>query len=180
MTHSPILGVHLTFDRPVLVHPARGTPLPHAVLVDRPTQWLFAKPGTDSAHHIHAVISAADSWLNLSEPQIADRILADIHACFPASRAATLIEARAVKEKLATFAPVPGFEALRPGPTGPSGIILAGDFTTTGWPATMEGAARSGYAAAAAALGKPLAEFARPSLKVAALAAALGLRTPAC
>lgn len=145
ITHSPILGVHLFFDRPVMAPP-------HATLVDRPTQWLFRKD--DEGRRLHAVISAADDWVALDEAAIAAKVRADVEACFPAARGAKLEALRAVKEKLATFAPTPAVEALRPGPTGPSGILLAGCYTQTGWPATMEGAARSGYLAAAAALGK--------------------------
>lgn len=177
-THSPILGVHMTFDRPILPKMPRGDAagqtLPHAVLVDRPTQWLFRKD--DAGTRLHAVISAADDWVPLSEEDVGRRVLADLHACIPSSTHATLLEVRAVKEKLATFAPVPGIETLRPGPIGESRIILAGDYTDTGWPATMEGAARSGYAAAAAALGKPAKDLLVPSLPVAPLASVLGLR----
>jgi zeta-carotene desaturase len=147
VTHSPILGVHLTFDRPVL-------DLHSAVLVDRPTQWLFRKD--DVGAHIHAVISAADEWLPLDEAEITRRVLLDINACFPSSVGAQVVSSRPVKEKLATYAPTPDNERLRPttlGPDGLRGIILAGDFVQTGWPATMEGATRSGYMAAAAALG---------------------------
>ncbi len=182
-THSPILGVHLRFDRPVLR-------TPHAILVDRPTQWLFAKglprdngrpvaPGAGGGDYLHAVISAAADWLALDEDQIAERVLADIHACLPDARDATLVSARAVKEKLATFAPVPGIDECRPAATGPSGLILAGDYTDIGWPATMEGATRSGYAAAAAALGVPATDLLAPPLAVAPLSRALGLRSPA-
>src|SRR5262249_52618265 len=65
--HSPILGVHLAFDRPVMDRP-------HAVLVERPTQWLFRKD--QGGTRVHAVISAAEEWMDLSEPQIAERVLA--------------------------------------------------------------------------------------------------------
>lgn len=148
VTHSPILGVHMVFDRPVM-------DLHSAVLVDRPTQWLFCKDAAGA--HIHAVISAADDWLSLDEAEITRRVLADLHACFPASAGAQVVSSRPVKEKLATYAPTPENERLRPttlGPDGVRGIILAGDFVQTGWPATMEGATRSGYMAAAAALGE--------------------------
>lgn len=166
-THSPILGVHLSFDRPVMGD------LPHTVLVERPTQWLFRKDA--EGRLIHAVISAADEWMGLDEPEIGRRVLADIRACLPQGREATMLEVRAVKEKLATFAPLPGIDLLRPVPTGPSGIVLAGDYTDTGWPATMEGATRSGYAAAAAVLGKPAQEVVVRPLRVGRLASALGL-----
>lgn len=165
ITHSPILGVHLVFDRSVLnVH--------SAVLVDRPTQWIFSKPGEPCGSHLHAVISAADGWMALSEDEITRRVLADIHACLPASKNATLISSRPVKEKLATFAPTPEVEALRPatlGPRGLDGIILAGDYVQTGWPATMEGAARSGYMAAAAVLGQNVSQSLMSPLQVGAI-----------
>ncbi|MBX3402118.1 MAG: hydroxysqualene dehydroxylase HpnE [Phycisphaeraceae bacterium] len=167
-THSPILGVHLEFDRNVL-----GT-MPHCVLVERPTQWLFRK--NDAGTYVHAVISAADDWVALDEREIGERVLADMHACLPDSRAARLVRVRAVKEKLATFAPTPESEGIRPCAVGPSGIILAGDYTDTGWPATMEGAARSGYTAAAAALQRDGQAFIVPSRPVARLSAVLGLR----
>lgn len=180
-THSPILGVHLTFDRPVMPRDrwggARGSsegPIPHAVLVDRPTQWLFTKDV--EGRYLHAVISAADDWVGLSEGEIGRRVLSDIHACMPESRAAELAEVRAVKEKLATWAPTPGIEAMRPSAAGKSRIVLAGDYTDTGWPATMEGAARSGYAAAAAVLGREAGSVVRPPARIAPLARVLGLR----
>src|SRR5262249_54071043 len=143
--------------------------LPHAVLVDRPTQWLFRKDREGT--RVHAVISAADDWMELTEPQIADRVLDDFRACFPTASSAELVTVRSVKQQRATFAPTPGVESLRPaGGGGSSGIILAGDYTDTGWPATMEGATRSGYAAAAAALGLDPSELLVPSLRPAPLA----------
>lgn len=168
VTHSPILGVHLTFDRPVMPEH------PHAVLVDRPTQWLFRKDAGGA--YLHAVISAADAWIALSEEDIGERVLADVRACLPAARDAKLISVRAVKEKLATFAPLPGMEKVRPAVAGTSGIFLAGDYTNTGWPATMEGATRSGYAAAAAVLGCRASELLVPELPVASMARVAGLR----
>jgi zeta-carotene desaturase len=163
ITHSPILGVHLAFDRPVL-------PMHSAVLVNRATQWLFRKsppgePASMLGSHVHAVISAADEWIALDEEEITRRVVADVHACFPASREAKLISSRPVKEKLATFAATPEVEGLRPGSFGESGLILAGDYVQTGWPATMEGAARSGYMAAAEVLRCGVEEVLAPSLK---------------
>ncbi len=170
--HSPILGVHLTFDGEV-------TDLPHATLVDRPTQWLFNKGAEGVAgaptQRLHAVISAADDWMPLTEEEIGERVMADIRACFPRS-GARLARVRAVKEKRATFAPTPEVESIRPDAVGASRLILAGDYTTTGWPATMEGATRSGYIAAAAALGeteprRAVAPDLRPAVMVRAMAA---------
>jgi squalene-associated FAD-dependent desaturase len=161
--HSPILGVHLEFDTPI-------TTLPHAVLVDRPTQWIFRKD--DEGKVLHAVISAADAWMDLTEDDIVANVRADLAACFPTAfrdigPSPRILWARAIKERRATFAPTPSLASNRPTPrradgTGP---ILAGDYTDTGWPATMEGAARSGYRAAAAALGSPLNTFLAPPLK---------------
>ncbi len=170
-TFSPILGVHLLFDRPAM-------DLPHAVLVNRPTQWIFNKSlavgGTPGeAQRLHAVISAADDWMDFTEDQIADRVLADIHVCFPEARAVKLLSARPVKEKRATFAATPEIEAIRPAQSGPSGLYLAGDYTDTGWPATMEGAARSGYLAAAAILGRSRDWALTPDPKAAALVRAM-------
>ncbi len=147
MPHSPILGVHLAFDAPVL-------DVPHAVLIEGATQWLFAKD--PSGARIHAVISAADAWADLDEHATINRVLADVHTYFPHSRTIPLRWGRVVREKRATFAPTPTFERLRPSVQGHSRLLLAGDYCNTGWPATMEGAARAGYAAASAILGTDL------------------------
>lgn len=172
-THSPILGVHLRFDRNVMGD------LPHAVLVDRGTQWLFRK--NEEGSYVHAVVSAADEWLELDERGIAERVEGDVRACLAGAAGAVLVSARAVKEKLATFAPVPGLDALRPDSAPPReadrsvGLFLAGDYTKTGWPATMEGAARSGYAAAAGVLGMRAEDLLVRSLSVARLSRWMGL-----
>lgn len=144
--HSPILGVHLTFDRPVLA-------TPHAVLVSCGTQWLFRKD--DAGRVVHAVISAADAWMEMSEAQIVARVASDIAEWLPGSRGAQVVHARAVKERFATFLPTPGFERVRPSALpadarAGEAIVLAGDYTATDWPATMEGAVRSGERAAMA------------------------------
>jgi zeta-carotene desaturase len=184
-TYSPILGVHLFFESPIM-------DLPHLTLVDHGTQWLFNKGAVSSlapmansgGQHIHAVISAADEWMVLSEQEIAERVVRDMHSVLPASRGLRPVQVRAVKEKRATVALTPEAQAIRPSVTprhiGMSGegvrnLFLAGDWTDTGWPATMEGATRSGYAAARAILGEnvvtPIADI--PS---GALARFLGLR----
>ncbi|HJN80800.1 MAG: hydroxysqualene dehydroxylase HpnE [Phycisphaerales bacterium] len=151
--HSPILGVHLMFDKAVMSDP-------HLVLPDRAVHWLFNKSiGSDGTQHIHAVISAADDWMELKEPEIRRRVLQDVAAAYPAALEAELVQCRPVKERNATFRATPEAELHRPHaaptPIGPhggdiEGLYLAGDWCATGWPATMEGAVRSGYAAAAA------------------------------
>ena len=153
---SPILGVHLFFDEPF-------TDLPHLVLPGRGTQWLFMKGRDESGrHHAHAVISAAAAWMPLSEAEIAAKVMEDVRWAFPRRRIPDPVEVRSVKEKRATFAAVPGIDRLRPMARagvlgGAENLFLAGDWCATGWPATMEGAVRSGYAAAAAILGEEAA-----------------------
>ena len=153
--YSPILGVHLRFEQQIM-------DLPHVTLVDHATHWLFNKGvDADGHQHLHAVISAAYDWMDLSEGQIVARVLSDVHDVFPSARGLQPINARSVKEKRATFAATPQAQQIRPsvapGFTGTSGggaknLFLAGDWCDTGWPATMEGAVRSGYAAAGAVL----------------------------
>jgi zeta-carotene desaturase len=149
---SPILGVHLFFEIEVMT-------LPHLVLPGRDTHWLFNK-GTDKHghQHVHAVISGADAWMGLEEREIVDRVLADLVWALPAARGLEPSGFRSVKEKRATFRAEPGVDRLRPVAApgcGVRNLFLAGDWCQTGWPATMEGAVRSGYAAAAAATGAP-------------------------
>ncbi len=171
--HSPILGVHLRFDRPVLDRP-------HCVLVNAGVQWLFRKDDQGAA--VHAVISAADAWMELDEEAISARVVNEMKAYLPLAKDAKLTWARAIKEKRATFAATPEMERLRPAPlpgawsNAEPPVILAGDWVQTGWPATMEGAVRSGYRAAALALNKPIESFTAPDMPPARLARALGLR----
>ncbi len=164
LSHSPILGVHLTFDRPVLRHP-------HAVLVDQGTQWLFRKDADGRV--IHAVISGADEWMALDEQVIVERVLSDIRTCVPEAKNASLETFRAVKEKRATFAPTPEARSKRPSSVTESGVILAGCYVQTGWPSTMEGAVRSGEMAAAIACGRAANAFVAPSLRRAPLVSLL-------
>ncbi len=150
---SPIVAVHIFFDQPVMK-------TPHLVLPGRETHWLFDKGRDDSGRwHVHAVISGATSWVDADEPEIVRRVVEDIAWALPSARGISPIAARAVKEKRATFACVPGIDDLRPSTKadgvrgGVDNLYLAGDWCDTGWPATMEGAVRSGYAAAAAVTG---------------------------
>jgi len=171
---SPILGVHLWFEHEVMN-------IPHLVLVDRGVQWLFNKGvDADGRQHLHAVISAADAWMELDEAEIVRRVLEDVHHVLPTSKGLQPVEARSIKEKRATFAATPASERQRPS-TAPAyaaggaieNLLIAGDWTDTGWPATMEGAVRSGYAAAGALLGKDLSVEEVPPTWLARL---LGLR----
>ena len=141
LEHSPITGVHLWFDREI-------TTLPHATLLDRTMQWMFNK---DRGRYLQLVVSASRDLTPLSRNDIVDMAIGDLRLYFPRVKEATLVKAHVVKEQRATFSAVPGTEALRPGPeTAYPRLFLAGDWTRSGWPATMEGAVRSGYIAAEA------------------------------
>jgi zeta-carotene desaturase len=148
--HSPITGIHLWLDREV-------TTLDHAVLLDTTIQWLFNKSRLQPGHrgseasYLELVVSASKSLVALSRQQIIDLAMSELAQFFPALSGATLLKAAVVKEVRATYSIRPGLDRIRPHATSPwPGIFLAGDWTATGWPATMEGAARSGYYAAEA------------------------------
>jgi squalene-associated FAD-dependent desaturase len=143
LTPSPITSVHLWFDRRVL-------PLPHAVLVDCLGQWVFDRgevaPGE---FYIQVVVSAAHALKGVGREEIQQRIVDELARIFPMVKAAKLLRGKAVTEHTATFSAVPGVDAWRPSQASPvANLALAGDYTATGWPATMEGAVRSGYLAA--------------------------------
>ena len=145
---SPITSVHLWYDRPI-------TALPHVVLVDCLGQWLFNRgevaPGE---HYVQVVVSAARQFRGLGHEEVRRRIVEETARLFPAAAGATLVRARVVTEHSATFSAVPGVDRWRPAQASPiANLLLAGDWTATGWPATMEGAVRSGYLAAEALLG---------------------------
>lgn len=143
---SPIIGIHLWFDRPVM-------DWPHLVVVGRTTQWLFRRPGIGNGECVQAVISAAGSLATLGRDAIQRRVLDEVHAIVPKSKSASLVHSRVIIEKSATYSIVPGVDALRPDNATPiRNLWLAGDYVKSGWPATMEGAVRSGNRAAQLAL----------------------------
>jgi squalene-associated FAD-dependent desaturase len=140
-THSPITGVHLWFDRSV-------TNLPHGTLLDRTIQWFFNK---DNGKYLMLVVSASRKLTDLPRNEIVDLALRDLAEFLPQVKSAQVVKAHVVKEVRATFSASPGLEAKRPDSvTSYSNFFLAGDWTRCGWPATMEGAVRSGYLAAEA------------------------------
>jgi zeta-carotene desaturase len=148
LDHSPITGVHLWFDREI-------TTLPHATLLDRTMQWMFNKSG---GRYLQLVVSASRDLTNLARQEIIDIAVGDLRLFFPRVKEARLVKAHVVKEQRATFSAAPETEGLRMATTtSVPNLFLAGDWTRSGWPATMEGAVRSGYFAAeavAAAAGK--------------------------
>jgi squalene-associated FAD-dependent desaturase len=170
---SPITGVHLWFDRPVC-------PFDHVVTVGRLIQWVFnhtAIQGRSTTgaggEYLQIVISASYDLLALDKTAILDAVMEELAELWPAARVATLVRSWVVTEHGATFAVRPGVEAHRPAQRTPvDGLFLAGDWTDTGWPATMEGAVRSGYRAAEGILedlGRP-APIVCPELATGALA----------
>jgi zeta-carotene desaturase len=147
--HSPITGIHLWFDRPV-------TNLPHATLLDRTIQWMFNK---GEGRYIQLVVSASRSLVEMPRQEVIELALRELAEFFPSVRDARLEKAHVVKEIRATFSAKPRLENRRPvSRTAIKNLFLAGDWTRSGWPATMEGAVRSGYLAAEAvceSLGQP-------------------------
>jgi len=168
---SPITGVHFWFDRQVMTEP-------FITLIDTTTQWIFNKTElygdangrankTDGGQYLQLVISASYDLLHKSRQEIIDLCLDEVRHALPAARQAELVKATVIKEAAATFSPEPGVDRWRPKQeSSVRGLFLAGDWTDTGWPATMEGAVRSGYLAAEAVLrsnGTPR-KFLQPDL----------------
>jgi squalene-associated FAD-dependent desaturase len=149
--HSPITGIHLWFDREI-------TDLEHAILLDATIQWLFHKsrlqpekrrgaPGS----YVELVVSASKSMVEMQRQEIIDLALRELSEFFPLVVQAKLVKAAVVKEVRATYSIRPQLDLLRPTALSPwPRVFLAGDWIATGWPATMEGAVRSGYLAAEA------------------------------
>ena len=152
-TTSPITGIHLWFDRNI-------SDLDHAVLLDRTIQWMFHKSrliesreaqDNGKGSYVELVVSSSKSLVEKSRGEIVELALKELGEFFPAARDAKLLKSTVIKEVNATYSPRPEVDQYRPRPeTAWSRVFLAGDFVATGWPATMEGAVRSGYLAAEA------------------------------
>ena len=149
---SPITGIHLWFDRQI-------SDLDHAVLLDRTIQWMFHKSrliesrenNSGNGSYVEFVVSCSRSLVEKSKPEIIEMALKEAQEFFPASREAKLLKSTVIKEVHATYSARPGIDQYRPKPASAwPRVFLAGDWTATGWPATMEGAVRSGYLAAEA------------------------------
>ena len=180
---SPITGVHFWFDRVVLREP-------FLTLLDMTSQWVFNKSAlyrraagdANSAapgQYLQIVISASYDLVEKPRQEIIDLCLRELRQVLPAAREAQLVKATVIKEAAATFSPAPGCDRWRPAQKSPvAGLFLAGDWTATGWPATMESAVRSGYLAAEAILaegGSPRT-FLQPDLPVGRLVRLLARR----
>jgi squalene-associated FAD-dependent desaturase len=151
---SPISGVHLWFDRPL-------TELPHAVLVGTLAQWMFQPaPATSTSvqngeHYYQVVISASYDLDAMDKSAAVEQIVRELKTAFRQAGEANLLRHRIVTEREAVFSARPGLDALRPSQKSPlPGLFVAGDWTATGWPGTLESAVRSGYTAAEELLGE--------------------------
>ena len=152
---------------------------PFLALVDSTTQWVFNKTqlygegGENSGQYLQLVISASYALTNRSRQEIIALCMEELRRVLPATRDAALVKGTVVKEMSATFSPAPGSDRWRTAQKSPlAKLFLAGDWTATGWPSTMEGAVRSGYLAAEAILadaGTPR-KFLQPDLKPEGLA----------
>jgi zeta-carotene desaturase len=144
---SPIVSIHLWFDREFMR-------MEYCGLIESDLQWIFnrrkitnsdGQPGS----YISAVISAAYDYVDRTKEELLALALRDLASVFPESSGATLVHAQVIKEKRATFSPINETESLRPSVKSSVGnFYLAGDWTNTGLPATIEGAVRSGFAVA--------------------------------
>jgi len=142
LTGSPITAIHLWFDRDVI-------DLPHAVLVGRVSQWVFRGDEAAGRGYCQVVISASRGLLGGDRAALVETVVDELRAVFPAVASARLVEARVVTDPTAVLSVRPGVEAARPpARTRVPNLFLAGDWTATGWPSTMEGAVRSGRLAA--------------------------------
>nr|WP_229741219.1 hydroxysqualene dehydroxylase HpnE [Silvibacterium dinghuense] len=149
-SHSPITSVHLWFDREI-------TDLTHAALLDTTTQWLFHKSKLQPGHanggrsYVELVISASKALMTMPRTEVIDLARRELELFFPEVAEAVLVKATVTKEMRATYSIRPMLDRVRPGAMSPwKNIYLAGDWTATGWPSTMESGVRSGYLAAEA------------------------------
>lgn len=153
--HAPFISVLLWYDRQI-------TDLHHAWLLDTTIQWFFHKSkirgyAADRGSYVELVIAGSRDDLPKPRAEILRSALAELARFFPEATRAKLVKSAILKEARATFSVTPGLEETRPANTsGIPGLFLAGDWTRTDWPSTMEGAARSGRLAAGSVLGEPL------------------------
>lgn len=147
---APIVNVNLWYDRPIVE-------MPFIAYAESPLQFLFNRTrlsgDPEPGQHLCISLSAAWSYCRQSSEQLAQLFTEELGRLLPSAREARLQEHLVIKSREATFVPEPGAEARRPGPRTPiENLHLAGDWTRTGWPATMEGAVRSGENCARAML----------------------------
>jgi uncharacterized protein with NAD-binding domain and iron-sulfur cluster len=153
---SPIVNVHVVYDRKV-------TDLPFAAAVRSPVQWFFDRTQSSGlaardpkAQYLAVTVSAAEGVIDRATKDVLGQFVPELARLLPAASRAGVLDAFVTRERRATFRQSAGSWSLRPASDdGPDGIWLAGAWTDTGWPDTMEGAVRSGVAAAELAAGIP-------------------------
>lgn len=142
---APILNLHVIYPVPV-------TRLPFVAVLDSPVQWVFdrtAAAGLDTGQYLTVSVSAAQQWIDERTEPLRARFLPELARLFPLADKQEPVDFFVTRERRATFRQVPGTRRLRPDAvTGLPGLVLAGAWTATGWPDTMEGAVRSGERAA--------------------------------
>jgi squalene-associated FAD-dependent desaturase len=138
---SPIVNVHVVYDR-------RVTRLPFAAAVDSPVQWVFDRTGPSGlreGQYLAISLSAADGYADVPAARLREQFLPALAGLFPAAAQARVVDCFVTRERRATMRQESGVGRLRPGAaTATPGLVLAGAWTDTGWPDTMEGAVRSG------------------------------------
>jgi squalene-associated FAD-dependent desaturase len=149
---SPIVNLHIVYDRPVCEEP-------FAAAVHTPVQYLIDRTGAGGVppgcQYLAVSLSDAEREMQMSVDALRETYLPALRELLPCAREATVERFIVTREHAATFRGAPGSAALRPGPRTPlAGLVLAGAWTDTGWPATLEGAVLSGHAAAAETLGQ--------------------------
>ena len=151
--HSPFISILLWYDRQI-------SDLDHAWLLDTTIQWFFHKSrirrwAPERGSYVEVVIAGSRTELPKSRAEILGPALAELQRFFPEAGRAKLLKSGILKEARATFSVTPGLDSVRPAQaTDIKGLFLAGDWTHTDWPSTMEGAARSGRLAAGAVCGR--------------------------
>ncbi len=141
---SPIVNVHLTFDRNVLADA-------FAVGIDSPVQAVFARSSADGSQTLVLSESSASDWIDRPDDEVVETLTKALRDLLPAARDAKVVDSLVLRHRRATFVPAPGSGAQRPKSRTPiPGLYLAGDWTATGWPSTVESAVLSGIYAAAA------------------------------
>src|SRR5208282_3716483 len=147
----PIVNLHVVYDRQVCDQR-------FAAGVGTPVQYVFDRTAAAGApagcQYLAVSLSGAEHEMGMSVDRLRERYLPALRELFPRAREAKVECFLATREHAATFRAAPGVGALRPGPkTAVPGLVLAGAWTATGWPATLEGAVLSGHAAAEAVMG---------------------------
>ncbi len=165
--HSPLTSVLLWFDREI-------ADLDHAWLLDTTIEWFFHKSrirgyAREKGSYVELVIAGSKAQLQMTREEILSSALRELAMFFPEVKTAKVVKSGVLKEARATFSVIPGLDAFRPGQTTAwPGLFLAGDWTQTEWPSTMEGGVRSGRLAAGEVVGERM-RFMAPEIPASGL-----------